>query len=94
MTAPLSRFSATPAEVDAYLRTILAEDTYLRYQQTIGSRATWEAARDLRMDATQIQLSNPAGADLVRADADRIDPMKRSNGGPYPSALVNLGGVR
>jgi hypothetical protein len=27
-----SRFSATPAEVDAYLRTILAEDVYLRFQ--------------------------------------------------------------
>lgn len=31
-----SRFTATPAEVDAYLRTILAEDTYLRYQRAIG----------------------------------------------------------
>ncbi|KOT51133.1 MULTISPECIES: hypothetical protein [Streptomyces] len=38
-TSPPSRFSATPAEVDAYLRKILAEDTYLRYQQAIGGRS-------------------------------------------------------
>jgi len=40
------RFDATPAEVDRHLRRILAEDTYLRYQQAIGGAAVREAAQD------------------------------------------------
>ncbi|MFD3970183.1 hypothetical protein [Streptomyces cyaneofuscatus] len=38
-----SRFSATPAEVDAFLRQHLAEDTYLSFQQAIGAHALEEA---------------------------------------------------
>ena len=34
-----SRFDATPAEVDQHLRRILAEDTYLSFQQAIGAQA-------------------------------------------------------
>lgn len=83
--APPSRFSATPAQVDTYLRTILAEDTYLRYQQTIGGLAVEEAARDQRMHAADMQLHKPMVADVVRDTADLVDPLK--GGGPYPSQL-------
>ncbi|MEV0443585.1 hypothetical protein AB0I84_23425 [Streptomyces spectabilis] len=42
-----SRFGATPVEVDQRLSRILAEDTYLRYQQAIGGAAVREAAQDI-----------------------------------------------
>ena len=45
------RFDATPAEVDRHLRRILAEDTYLRYQQAIGGAAVREAAQDIADDS-------------------------------------------
>ncbi|MFF7966720.1 hypothetical protein ACFZC3_15310 [Streptomyces sp. NPDC007903] len=75
------RFDATPAEVDRHLRRILADDIYLRYQQTIGGLAVEEAARDVRMtvrpdmDATEQRLR--------LACADTIDPLRK--GGRYPS---------
>jgi len=78
---PPSRFSATPAEVDRFLRLILAEDTYLRYQRAIGNRAVEEAAKDLRVEVA----SREADVEWIDA-ADHIDPLK--GGGHYPSALL------
>jgi hypothetical protein len=46
MTELPSRLHATPAEVDAYLRTILAEDVYLRFQQAIGDHAIAQTVED------------------------------------------------
>jgi hypothetical protein len=80
MTDLPSRFRATPAQIDKYLRRILAEDTYLRFQQAIGNGAVEEAAKDLRMK----HAANNAGADWLDA-ADHIDPLK--GGGHYPSQL-------
>lgn len=83
-----SRFHATPADVDRYLRTILAEDTYLRYQQVIGGEAVEEAAKDLRMEANAGAaegMSSVLFAAFTKA-ADHIDPMK--SGGPFPSTLL------
>jgi hypothetical protein len=75
-----SRFSATPADIDRYLRQILAEDTYLAYQRTIGDLAVEEAAKDLRME-------HAAGNEVGWLDAaDHIDPAK--GGGHYPSRLL------
>ncbi|MEU8907003.1 hypothetical protein [Streptomyces mirabilis] len=84
-----SRFQATPAEVDQHLRRILAEDTYLRYQQAIGGMAVTEAAKDARdrVDGADIPGS-PVSSDYVKGHldgADYIDPAK--DGGPYPSEL-------
>lgn len=75
------RFDATPAEVDRHLRRILAEDTYLRYQQVIGNLAVSEAAKDLRME----HAAREADAEWMDA-ADHIDPAK--GGGHYPSQLL------
>ncbi|MEU1596175.1 hypothetical protein ABZ468_25785 [Streptomyces sp. NPDC005708] len=77
-----SRFDATPAEVDRHLRRILAEDTYLRYQQTIGGLAVSEAARDLRME---VVLPGTPDAKAWRQAADFFDPL--NGGGRYPSQL-------
>lgn len=78
-----SRFSATPAEIDRYLRRILAADTYLAYQRVIGNLAVKEAAEDLRMDyAARVIGSRPGWVDA----ADHIDPGK--GGGHYPSRLL------
>ncbi|MET9086129.1 hypothetical protein ABZX77_30360 [Streptomyces sp. NPDC004237] len=83
------RFDATPTEVDQHLRRILAEDTYLRYQQAIGGTAVSEAAQDLRerVDGADIPGS-PVSTDYVKGHtdgADYVDPAK--DGGPYPSQL-------
>ncbi|MFI1767493.1 hypothetical protein ACH41H_36350 [Streptomyces sp. NPDC020800] len=83
------RFDATPAEVDQHLRRILAENTYLRYQQAIGGTAVTEAAQDLRehVDGADVPGS-PVSTDYVKSHqeaADYVDPAK--DGGPYPSQL-------
>jgi hypothetical protein len=87
-----SRFHATPAEIDAFLRQHLAEDTLLRYQQAIGNRAAEEAAKDIRcaiavrsLDPTRLALS-------AKEAADYIDPVR--GGGHWPSALVSFGAQR
>lgn len=84
-----SRFSATPAEIDRYLRLILAEDTYLRYQRTIGDLAVEEAARDIRMETASLKANGVLEFDKhrpCRDAADQIDPAK--GGGHYPSRLL------
>jgi hypothetical protein len=85
-----SRFTATPAEIDAYLRSILAEDTYLRFQQAIGDHAiaqTIEDADAVRTAADNEGLHNSdwcEGWDDLR---DRVDP---DGNGPYPTGLVEF----
>ena len=84
-----SRFSATPAEVDQYLRTILAEDTYLNYQRVIGNLAVEEAAKDIRMETASLKAHGVLEPDkdwAASSAADHIDPMK--GGGHYPSVLL------
>lgn len=76
------RFDATPTDVDQHLRRILAEDTYLRYQQTVGSLAVTEAAKDVRME---VAAPDAPDAKEWREVANFIDPAKA--GGPYPSQL-------
>ncbi|MGW0536298.1 hypothetical protein [Streptomyces sp. NPDC003032] len=71
-----SRFDATLTEVDRHLRRILAEDTYLRYQQAIGGAAVREAAQDIADDSWSLRM---------RRASELIDPAE--NGGPYPSQL-------
>lgn len=83
-----SRFTATPAEIDAYLRSILAEDTYLRYQQAIGSEAVREAMGDAVSfrncdDNAQMKQAWRSGIDDALG---WIDP--DGDGGPYPSQLL------
>ena len=83
-----SRFTATPAEVDSYLRTILAEDTYLRYQQAIGSEAVREAMGDAQSfrncdDNAQMKQAWRSGIDDALG---YIDP--DGDGGPYPAQLL------
>lgn len=93
MTAPTSqgvRSSATPLEIDRFLRAHFAEDVVLAYQRAIGARAVAEAARDQRMHAAGIQLAEGvAAADQVRRLADLIDPGKRGSMGPYPAQLID-----
>lgn len=83
------RFDATPAEIDQHLRRILAEDVYLRYQQTIGGLAVAEAAREQRMQAAHRSVTGGPLPEYVqrgwRDAADHTDPAK--GGGPYPSQL-------
>ncbi|MFF0139709.1 hypothetical protein ACFYRN_25050 [Streptomyces sp. NPDC005227] len=83
------RFDATPAEVDQHLRRILAEDTYLRYQQAIGGGAVTEAAQGARSWADDANVpGSPLSLDAVagwHGAADHVDPAK--GGGPYPAKL-------
>ncbi|MFJ1865488.1 hypothetical protein ACIOD1_12735 [Streptomyces sp. NPDC088097] len=82
-----SRFTATPLDVDVFLRRNFAEDVYLRYQQVIGDLSVAEAARDARMGAAVRQVDGePDMAELIREVVDEIDP--RKGGGPYPAVLI------
>ncbi|MFE6785130.1 hypothetical protein ACFVFF_23025 [Streptomyces sp. NPDC057680] len=84
-----SRFSATPAQVDEYLRRILAEDTLLNYQRAIGNKAVEEAAMDIRMEIATLRVNGvlEPGKDWAASSvADHIDPAK--GGGHYPSKLL------
>lgn len=86
-----SHFHATPAEIDAYLRTILAEDTYLRFQQTIGEHAIAQTVEDVqvvRAAADNEGLYNNDWREGWDDVIDRIDP-DRGNG-PYPVKLIEL----
>lgn len=93
MTQQPSRFHATPAEIDAHLREILAEDVYLRYQQTIGEHAIAQTVEDT--DAVRAAADNEGhynndwreGWDDYR---DRVDP---DQNGPYPVKLIDFSGA-
>ncbi|MFC4506600.1 MULTISPECIES: hypothetical protein [Streptomyces] len=85
------RFDATPVQVDQHLRRILAEDTYLRYQQAIGGAAVREAAQDITDDSWSRR--NPFGRYEreeyeagMRKASELVDPAE--SGGPYPSQLL------
>lgn len=84
---PPSRFHATPAEINQFLRHHFAEDTLLRYQQAVGDRAVGEAVEDIRVDTNLRQLEgNYDDAKYGRELADLIDPLKGA--GHWPSALI------
>jgi hypothetical protein len=83
-----SRFSATPAEIDRWMREHFAEDAYLRYQQAIGRRAVEDAVEDaqvVRRQADNEGLNNAAWREGWDDAIDRIDPDR--TGDPYPSVL-------
>jgi len=91
MTELPSRFHATPTQIDAYLRTILAEDVYLAFQQAIGDHAIAQTVED-----TQAVRAAADNEGLYNADwregwddvIDRVDP-DRGNG-PYPVKLIEF----
>jgi hypothetical protein len=91
MTDLPSRFNATPTEVDTYLRAILAEDVYLRFQQTIGEHAIAQTVEDVqvvRAAADNEGLFNNDWREGWDDVIDRIDP-DRDNG-PYPVKLIEF----
>lgn len=90
MTELPSRLNATPAQIDAYLRTILAEDTYLRFQQAIGEHAiaqTVEDAGAVRAGADNEGLYNNDWREGWDDAIERVDP---DQNGPYPVELVKF----
>ncbi|WP_033307347.1 hypothetical protein RFN58_06880 [Streptomyces iakyrus] len=90
MTGMPSRFNATPAEIDAYLRTILAEDTYLRFQQAIGEHALAEAVEDagtVRASADNDGLYNNDWREGWDDAIERVDPDRN---GPCPVKLIEF----
>jgi hypothetical protein len=91
MTELPSRLHATPAEVDAYLRTILAEDVYLRFQQAIGDHAIAQTVEDtqaVRAAADNEGLYSNDWREGWDDVIDRVDP-DRGNG-PYPVKLIEF----
>jgi hypothetical protein len=85
-----SRFHATPAQIDAFLREHFAEDTLLRHQWAIGDAAAHEAADDITRRADEkfdLGVSSK-WHDGMHDAADWIDPAK--DGGHYPSVLVDF----
>jgi hypothetical protein len=90
MTDLPSRFNATPAEVDAYLRTILAEDTYLSYQQTIGEHALTEAVEDVQTIRAAADNEGLYNADWREGWDDVIDRIDPDRNGPCPAKLIEF----
>jgi hypothetical protein len=90
MTELPNRFTATPAEVDAHLRQILAEDTYLRYQQAVGESVLAQTVEDVdvvRAAADNEGLYNSAWREGWDDFRDRVDP---DQNGPYPVKLIEV----
>ncbi|WP_411092286.1 hypothetical protein [Streptomyces sp. 049-1] len=83
-----SRFHATPADVDAYLRTLLAEDVYLRFQQAIGYAALAEATEDAATVRAQADNDGLYNADWREGWDDAIQRVDPDQNGPTPSSLV------
>jgi hypothetical protein len=80
----------TPAEIDAHLRTILTEDAYLRFQQTIGEHAIGQTVDDVQMvraAADNEGLFNNDWREGWDDVTDRIDPDRN---GPYPVKLIEF----
>jgi hypothetical protein len=93
LTAELpSRFHATPAQVDAYLRTILAEDTYLRFQQAIGEHALAETVEDAQTVRASADNDGLYNADWREGWDDAIERVDPDLCGPAPSKLIDLSG--
>jgi hypothetical protein len=83
-----SRFYATPAEIDLFLRRHFAEDILLDFQRAIGQEAVREAVEDLRVyrnhpDNTVMKQAWRQGVDDA---AMQIDP--EEDAGYYPSQLL------
>ncbi|MET4670811.1 hypothetical protein [Streptomyces sp. PvR018] len=86
-----SRFSATPAQVDAFLRQHFAEDTYLGFQQAIGAHALEEAVEDagaVRASADNDGLYNTDWREGWDDAIERVDPDRN---GPTPVQLIQFG---
>lgn len=85
-----SRFTATPAQIDAWLRVHFCEDRIQRYQWAIGDAAAHEAAEEQRTVHAEHNRSIPCAGPgcLVHAVITHIDPA--TGGGHYPSVLVDL----
>jgi hypothetical protein len=83
-----SRFTATPAEVDAYLRTVLAENTYLRFQQEIGAQALGEVVEDAQKVRASADNDGLYNADWREGWDDAIERVDPDLCGPAPSTLV------
>lgn len=82
---------ATPAQIDAFLRAALAEDTYLGFQQVIGSHALEEAVEDagaVRASADNDGLYN---ADWREGWDDAIERVDPDRNGPCPARLTQFG---
>lgn len=83
-----SRLNATPAQIDAYLRTILAEDVYLRFQQTIGEYALAEVVEDAQKVRASADNDGLYNADWREGWDDAIERVDPDLCGPSPSALI------
>ncbi|MER5694866.1 hypothetical protein ACWDBO_31150 [Streptomyces mirabilis] len=85
-----SRFNATPSDVDHFLRRILAEDTYLHYQQAVGEQALSEAVEDAQTVRASADNDGLYNADWREGWDDAIQRVDPDHNGPCPSALITF----
>lgn len=81
-----SRFRATPAEIDQFLREHFAEDRIQLYQWAIGDAAAHEAAEEQRVEFGEISAQGRRGG--WHGVQDFIDTAKGA--GHYPSELIDF----
>ncbi|MFF7631403.1 hypothetical protein [Streptomyces cyaneofuscatus] len=86
-----SRFSATPAQIDTFLRAILAEDTYLGFQQAIGAHVLEEAVEDAGTVRASADNDGLYSADWREGWDDAIERVDPDRNGPCPTELIQFG---
>lgn len=82
-----SRFTATPAEIHAFLLAHFAEDAVLAYQQEIGAAAITEAVDDVQTVRAQADNEGLYNGDWREGWDDFFDRINPESNGPSPSIL-------
>lgn len=85
-----NRFTATPAEIDAHLRAILAEDVYLAFQQAIGEQAIAQTVEDTDVVRTRVDNEGLYNNDWREGWDDYRDRVDPDRNGPYPVKLIDF----
>lgn len=80
----------TPAQIDAHLRTILAEDDYLRFQQAIGEHALAETVEDVGIVRAAADNEGLYSADWREGWDDAIERVDPDRNGPCPTKLIDF----
>lgn len=83
-----SRFTATPAQIHAFLLDNFAEDALLGYQQAVGAAAITEAVDDVQTVRAQADNEGLYNADWREGWDDFFDRINPEQNGPSPAALV------
>jgi hypothetical protein len=84
----LNRGSATTAQIHAYLRTVLDDSVYLRFQQDVATHAMGEAVGDAATVRASADNDGLYGEDWREGWDDAIERMDPDRNDPVPASLI------